>query len=114
MGTNPEPQPADTQQWYIEHLHGQSDESFLIISKLNGKALYCKGGDDGLRVEATERNDDDDRQHWKREGSHIKSKKLNKVFFFTNAADKHYIILIERKDNDKSKDVTFFIKNVSI
>ena len=111
MGTNPEPQPADTQQWYIEHLHGQSDESFLIISKLNGKAL-CPSH--GQYVEATERNDDDDSQHWKRERSHIKSKKLNKVFFFTNAADKHYLVLIERKVNNKSEDVTFFITNVSI
>lgn len=111
MGTNPEPQPADTQQWYIEHLHGQSDESFLIISKLNGKALYCKGPPHGLDVEATERNDNDDRQHWKREDSYIVSKKFNKVFFMRPQI--HNILLNEMNVIDK-KAVTFSIRNVSI
>ena len=110
VGTNPETRPADIQQWYIEHLHGQSDERFLIISMLNGKALYCKGPPHGLDVEATERNDDDVSQHWKREGSYIVSKKLNKVFFMR--PETHDIVLNERKVND-TKDVTFSIRNVS-
>ena len=46
---------TDAQQWYIEYLHGQLDGSFLIISKLNGKALYCKGGAEALEVKAAER-----------------------------------------------------------
>ena len=110
-GTNPEPQTADTQQWYIEHLHGHSDERFLIISMLNGKALYCKGPPHGLCVEATERNDNDVSQHWKREDSYIVSKKFNTVFFMR--PETHDIVLNERNVNDK-KYVTFSIRNVSI
>ena len=46
---------SDAQRWYIEYLHGQSNESFLIVSNLNGKALYCKGGDDGKLVKTLEK-----------------------------------------------------------
>ena len=53
----------------------------MIVSKLNGKALYCKGGGEGFYVRATERNDDDESQHWIREGTNIVSKKLNKRIF---------------------------------
>ena len=83
----------------------------MIVSKLNGKALYCKGPPDGLDVEATDRNDDDERQHWKREDYYIVSKKWNKVIFMQPGT--YDIGLNDRNVNDK-KDVTFYIKNVSV
>ena len=112
------PQSTDAQRWYIEYLHGQSDEfGFLIVSKLNGKALHCKGGDDGLQVKATERNDDDERQHWKRQGSHIVSKKLNKVFFKQSATHQLYLLdmgEINATSSDIIERTMFAIKNVSL
>ena len=96
---------------YIEYLHGQLDGSFLIISNLNGKALYCKGGKEGQEVKATKRNDEDESQHWKEDGSYIVSKTLNKV---------HLLLLTDKKDDaafraSEHKDrVTIAIKNVRL
>ena len=73
---------ADDQLWYIYKLGpGQQDGSFIIVSKLNGKALYCTNDGKGLFVRVTERNDNDESQHWTIEDSYIMSKKLKKVFF---------------------------------
>ena len=113
MGTHYTPQSTDDQRWYIEHLHDQSDGSVLIISKLNGKALYCTG----LDVKAAERNDGDESQHWKRDGSYIVSKALNKVFF--SQPSTHLLVLVDKNEDaafrsSENKDrVTFAIKNVS-
>ena len=118
MGTHYTPQSTDAQQWYIEYLHGQLDGSFLIISKINGKALYCKGGSEGLEVKAAERNDEDESQHWKRDGSYIVSKTLNKVFF---SQPRTHLLHLTDKNVDAAfcasehKDrVTFAIKTVSL
>ena len=114
-GVHYTPQSNDSQRWYINYLHGQSDESFLIVSKLNGKALYCKGGGDGLQVRASERNEDDDSQHWKRKGSYIISKKLNKAFFMQ--PNRNIIFLVDRNEDTiwtgNKERVNFAIKNVS-
>ena len=112
-------QSTDAQRWYIEYLRGQLDKSFLIVSKLNGKALYCKGGDSGLLVEATERNDDDDKQHWKRKDSYIVSKKWNKIFHKQPKTNQLYLIDIEKKfwstlSSDTHERTMFAIKNVSV
>ena len=71
--------------------------SFLIISKLNGKALYCKGDREGLEVKAAECNDEDESQHWKTDGSYIVSKQLNKVFFTQSST--HLLLLIDKNDD---------------
>ena len=108
-GTHYTSQSTDAQRWYIEYLHGQSDKSFLIVSKLDGKALYCKGGEEGLYVKAAERKDEDESQHWKRDGSYIVSKTLNKVFF--KQPENHTLFLTDLKTTDR---VHFSIKNVSL
>ena len=70
----------------------------MTCSKLNGKALYYNSGDSGLQVEATERNDDDDRQHWKRkDSSYIVSKKWNKIFHKQPAT--HLLFLVNIHDD---------------
>ena len=93
-------------------------EVFLIISMLNGKALYCKGGAEGLEVKAAERNDEDESQHWKEDGSFIASKTLNKVFF--SQPSTRLLVLIDKNDAAsvhlsviKSR-MTFAIKNVHL
>ena len=81
----------------------------MIVSKLNGKALYCKDDDVGMFVRATERNDDDESQHWIREGTNIVSKKLKKVFYNNS----YQLCLADLKTgNDDHK--TFTIKEVSL
>ena len=118
-GSHYTPQSTDAQTWYIEYLHGQSENSFLIVSKLNGKALYCKSGDSGLQVEATERNDDDDRQHWKRKDSYIVSKKWNKIFHKQPATHLLFLVdidddLISTRSSHANARAMFAIKNVSV
>ena len=120
-GSHNTPQSTDAQRWYIEYLHGQSENSFLIVSNLNGKALYCNGGDGGLQVEATESNDDeDDRQHWKRKDSYIVSKKWNKIFHKQPKTNQLYLIDIDEKkfwstrSSDAHDRTMFAIKNVSV
>ena len=109
------PQSTDAQQWYIEYLHGQSENSFLIVSKLNGKALYCKGGDGGLQVKATERNDDDDRQHWKRKDSYIVSKKWNKILYKQPKTHQLFLLYTDVDNHSRSNvRAMFAIKKVSL
>ena len=110
--------PHDAQRWYIEYLHGQIDESFLIVSKLNGKALNCERGGDGLQVKAIQRNDDDDNsQHLKRKGSYIVSTKFNKIFF--KQSETHELVLLDiavinAHSTDTHERTMFAIKNVSL
>ena len=115
-GSHYTPHSTDAQQWYIEYLHGQSENSFLIVSKLNGKALYCEGGEGGMQVTATKRNDDDDRQHWKRKDSYIVSKKWNKSL--RKQPEIHLLYLIDIDEDIVSTDANaramFAIKNVSV
>ena len=117
-GSHYTPQSTDAQRWYIEYLHGQSENSFLIVSKRNGKALYCKSGD-GATLEATERNDDDDRQHWKRKDSYIVSKIWNKIFHKQPATHLLFLVdidedLISTRSSDANVHTMFAIKNVSV
>ena len=86
----------------------------MIISKLNGKALYCKGGAEGLKVKGAERNDEDESQHWKRDGSYIVSKKLKKVLFKTPAPGSHALFLTDFISTGNVDRVCFNIKNVSL
>ena len=113
------PHSTDAQRWYIEYLHDQSENSFLIVSKLNGKALYCEGGDGGMQVTATERNDDDDRQHWKRKDTYIVSKKWNKSLHKQPKIHLLYLInidegIVSTHSSDANDRAMFAIKNVSV
>ena len=84
----------------------------MIISKLNGKALYCKGGGEGLKVKAAERNDEDESQHWIRYAFYIVSKKLKKVLFKTPGS--HALFLTDFISTGNVDRVRFNIKNVSL
>ena len=88
----------------------------MIVSKLNGKALYCKGGREGLDVRATERNDDDESQHWIREGTNIVSKKLNKKIFRPPAskASRYNLILVNIAGTGDKKNFAFTIVKVNL
>ena len=69
-------------------------------------------------MKAAERNDEDESQHWKRDGSYIVSKTLNKVFF--SQPSTHLLFLNDKNDDaafrsSVNKDrVTFAIKHVSL
>ena len=69
-------------------------------------------------MKAAERNDEDESQHWKRDGSYIVSKKFAKVFFSQPGT---YLLLLTDKNEDAvfrtsdNKDrLIFAIKNVSL
>ena len=113
------PQSTEAQRWYIEYLHDESENSFFIVSKLNGKALYCKGDNVATQVEDTEHNDDDDKQHWNRKDSYIASKKWNKIFHKQPSTHQLFLIdidedLISTRSSNANVRTKFAIKNVSV
>ena len=62
--------PTDNQLWQLDY---QPDGTFLIISKLHGKALDCGGQTQGSKLIVWDRHGGDN-QRWRREGNYIVSK----------------------------------------
>ena len=62
--------PTDNQLWQLDY---QPDGTFLIISKLHGKALDCGGQKQGSKLIVWDRHGGDN-QRWRREGNYIVSK----------------------------------------
>ena len=70
-------------------------------------------------MEATERNDDDDRQRWKRKDSYIVSKKWNKLLHKQPATHLLFLVNIDddvfsTRSSDANVRTMFAIKNVSL
>ena len=61
--------PSDNQLWQLDH---QPDGTFLIISKLHGKALDCGGQTQGTKLIVWDRHGGNN-QRWRREGHYIVS-----------------------------------------
>ena len=61
--------PSDNQLWQLDY---QPDGTFLIISKLHGKALDCGGQTEGTKLIVWDRHGGNN-QRWRMEGNHITS-----------------------------------------
>ena len=61
--------PSDNQLWQLEY---QPDGTFLIISKMHGKALDCGAQTQGTKLILWDRHGGNN-QRWRREGNHIVS-----------------------------------------
>ena len=61
--------PSDNQLWQLEY---QPDGTFLIISKMHGKALDCGAQTQGTKLILWDRHGGNN-QRWRREGDHIVS-----------------------------------------
>ena len=59
----------DNQLWQLEH---QPDGTFLIISKMHGKALDCGGQEKGTKVVMWDRHGKES-QRWRLDGNYITS-----------------------------------------
>eukprot|EP00731_Ephydatia_muelleri_P004743 Em0002g919a len=59
--------PCHNQQWYLDH---QPDKTFLIVSKLSGKVLYCAAQEIGEQLILCDRNGGEN-QRFKRERNYL-------------------------------------------
>ena len=95
--------PSDNQLWQFDY---QPDGTFLIISKLHGKALDCGGQEKGTHLVMWDRHGRES-QRWRTDGNYITSANGHVVEVENGSKEPGAHVILWTRNHNRSDDQLF-------
>eukprot|EP00731_Ephydatia_muelleri_P012376 Em0006g1270a len=98
--------PAPNQKWYLDY---QQDDTFFIVSMLNGKVMDCGSGEKGSHLVVWERHGGKN-QLWKRDGQYLVSLQGNVLDIANSSLTRGAPVVVSSKNTPVTDNQLFELK----